>query len=95
MRWEKGLAEVETEDIVVDPIVCGIGRIRDEVESLGKLHWVGSVVDYEIAADGDYYAVGLYGGSGLTVDGDYTMLDLLKGEALWILGGWLGIVWEF
>lgn len=77
------LAEVETEDVVVDPVVAGAGRVGNEVEALGKFHRVGVVVDDEVAVDGDENAVGGGGESGLAIASDDLMLDFLERKLLW------------
>jgi hypothetical protein len=76
------LANVESEDVIVDPIMGGIGDIGKEVEDLGELHGVLIVVDEHVANDKDNNAVRLDCQAGLDIAGHHLMLDLGKREAL-------------
>lgn len=78
----KILAQVETEDVVVDPVAARIGWIREEVEALRELHGVLIVIDDEIATNGNENAVGLNGDGGLAVDGDDLVLHFLERQFL-------------
>lgn len=75
------LSNVNAENIIMNPVigsVCGIGKKK---ETLRKLHRL-TVVDDEVAADGNQNALGAAGGGRLTVAGDYLVGDLVEWQLL-------------
>ena len=45
------LAKIETEDVVVNPVLTWVCGIRKQHKGLSKLHGIGSIINQKIAVD--------------------------------------------
>lgn len=79
---EGDLSKVETEDVIVHPIVVGAGRIGNQMEALREFHRVSVVVDHEVTAHRHKDAIGLHGHRRLAIARHNLMLHALEGKLL-------------